>query len=78
MCVNSNNNATYFRSYVAEHIPKEIRKFRGIKNIVTAIYWIQAYDSVMCGGHFWIGLIHFMLKGTGFLLMIMRRMIKYY
>ena len=63
MCVNVNNNATYFHSYVAEHIPKEIRKFRGIKNILTAIYWIPAYDSIMCGGHFCIGLIDFMLKG---------------
>ena len=28
---------------------KEIRKFIGNKNIITNIFRIQTYDSVMCG-----------------------------
>ena len=39
------NNITYFDSF--EHIPKEIKKFLGNKNIITNIYEIQAYDSIM-------------------------------
>ena len=31
-------NVTYFDSFGAEHIPKEIRKFIGNKNIKTNIY----------------------------------------
>ena len=33
----------------------------GNKNIITNIYRIQAYDSILCG-YFCIGLIDFMLK----------------
>ena len=40
-------NVTHFDSFGAEHIPKEIRKFIGNKNIITNIYRIQAYDSVL-------------------------------
>ena len=47
--VNGNNNTIYCDSFGAEHIPKEIRKFIGNKNIVTNIYRIQAYDSIMSG-----------------------------
>ena len=36
------------------------------KNIITNIYRIQAYDSIMCG-YFWIGIIDFTLKGKSFL-----------
>ena len=36
------------------------------KNIITNIYRIQAYDSIMCG-YFWIGIIDFMLKGKSLL-----------
>ena len=32
-----------------KHIPKEIRKFTGNKNIATDIYKMQGYNSVMCG-----------------------------
>ena len=39
---------TYFGSFGVEHIPKEIR-FTGNKNIMTNIYRIQAYNSIMCG-----------------------------
>ena len=74
------NNVTYFDSFGIEHIPKEIRKLMGNKNIIN-IYRIQAYDLII-GGYFCIVFIGFMLKGkslleyTNFLLMIMRRMTK--
>ena len=58
----NNNNVIYFGSFGAEHIPKEIKKFIGNKNITTNIYRIQAYDSIMCG-YFCIGFIDLMLKG---------------
>ena len=45
----NDENETYFNSFRVKHIPKEIKKFRGNKNILTNIYMIQAYDSVMCG-----------------------------
>ena len=45
--VNGKSNAIYFDSFGLEHIPKEIRKFIGNKNIMTNIYRIQAYDSIM-------------------------------
>ena len=47
-CVSA-ENLTYFYSFGDEHIPKEIRKFIGNKNIATNIYRIQAYDSIMRG-----------------------------
>ena len=47
LCVN-NNNITYFNSFGVAHIPKEIKRFIGNKNIITNIYRIQAYDSIMC------------------------------
>ena len=56
-----NNNVTYFDSFGVEHIPKEIIKFIGNKNIKTNIFRIQAYDSIMCG-YFCIGFINFMFK----------------
>ena len=57
----NNNNATYFNSFRVEHIPKEIKKFMGNKNIIPNIYRIQGYDSIMCGC-FCIGFTDFMLK----------------
>ena len=57
---------SYFDSFGVEYIPKEIKKFKGNKNILTNIYRIQAYDSIMCGC-FSIGFINFMLKGKSFL-----------
>ena len=57
-----NNDVTYFDSFGVEHIPKEIIKFIGNKNIKTNIFRIQAYDSIMCG-YFCIGFINFMFKG---------------
>ena len=57
---------TYLDSFGVEHIPQEIKKFIGIKNITTNIFRIQAYDSIMCG-YFYIGFIGFMLKGKSLL-----------
>ena len=44
-----NNNITYFDSFRVEHIPKEIIKLIGNKNIKTNIFRTQAYDLIMCG-----------------------------
>ena len=59
------NDVTYFDSFGAEHIPKEIRTFIGNKNIKTNIFRMQIYDSIMCG-YFCIGFIDFMLAGKTF------------
>ena len=56
-----NNNVAYFDSFGVEHIPKEIKKFIGNKNIQTNMFKIQAYDWIMCG-YFCIGFIDFMFK----------------
>ena len=58
-----NNNVTYFDSFGAEHISKEIKIFIDKSIVVANVFRIQAHDSVMCG-HFCIGFIDFMLKGT--------------
>ena len=55
-------DVTYFERFRVEHIPKEIRKFIGNKNIIKNIYRIQAYDSIMCG----YGFIYFMLEAKGY------------
>ena len=55
------NNIIYFDSFGVEHIPKEIKKFIGNKNIITYIYRIQTYDSIH------IAFIDFMIKGKSFL-----------
>ena len=52
------NNIIYFG---VEHIAKEIEKFIGNKYIITNIYRIQAYYSVM-RGYFCVGFINVMLK----------------
>ena len=57
-----NNNITYFDSFGVEYIPKEIKKFINKSTIVTNIFRIQAYDSIICG-YFCIGFIDFMLAG---------------
>ena len=62
----NDNNVTYFDSFGVEHIPKEIKKFSGNKNIITNIYRIQTYESITCG-YFCIGFIDFMLKGKSLL-----------
>ena len=70
----NNKTATYFNSFGVEHIPKEIMKFIRSKelgsavgshrqNMITNIFRIQAYDSIMCG-YFCIGFICFMFNGN--------------
>ena len=59
-------NETYFDNFEVEHIPKEIIKFIGNKNIITNIYRIQACSSIMCG-YYWNEFIDFMLKGKSLL-----------
>ena len=58
----NNKIAIYFDSFGVEHIPREIMKFINRKKIITNIYRIQAYDSIMCG-YFCIGCINFMFNG---------------
>ena len=58
----NDNNVTYFDSFGVEHIPNEIEKVKGNKNIITNIYRIQRCDLIMCG-YFCIGFIDFILKG---------------
>ena len=57
-----NNNVTYFDSFGVEHIPKEIKMFINKSTIVTNIFRIQAYDSIMCE-YFCIGFIDFIFAG---------------
>ena len=60
----NNKIIIYFDSFGVEHIPKEIIKFIGNnKKIITNIYRIQAYDSLMCG-YFCIGFINVMFDGN--------------
>ena len=54
-------NVTYFNSFGVAHIPNEIRKFIGNRNIITIISSRQAYDSIRCR-YICIQLIGFMLK----------------
>ena len=56
-----NYNITYFDSFGVEHIPKEIKKFIDSKNVISNIFRIQAYDSILCG-YFCTGFINFMFK----------------
>ena len=54
------NEIVYFDSFGVEHIPEEIKKFIGNKNIEANIYRVQANDLVICG-YFCMGFIDFML-----------------
>ena len=53
---------TYFDSFGIEHIPKEVQKYIGNRNIISNIYRIQNYDKIMCG-YFCIGFSDYMFKG---------------
>ena len=57
----NNKTTIYFDSFGVEHIPREIRKFIARKKVITNIYRIQAYDSIMCG-YFCIAFINFMFN----------------
>ena len=61
----NDENATYFDNFGVEHIPKEIRKTIENKSIITNVYRIQAYDSIMCE-YVCVGFIDFVLKGKRF------------
>ena len=52
----------YFDSFGVEHVPKEIEKLIGHKNIKTNIHRIQANISIMCG-YVCIGFIDFIFGG---------------
>ena len=60
------SNVIYFDSFGVEHIPKEIKKLIGNKNITTNIYRIQEYNSIMCG-YLYNGFIDLMIKGKSLL-----------
>ena len=71
-------DAIYFDIFEVKHVPKEIEKLIGNKNLITNNYRMQAYDLIMCE-YFCIEFIDFMLEVKSlldFLLMIMRRMTK--
>ena len=53
-----NNEVIYFDSFGVDHVPKEIKRFIGHKDIKTNIFRIQTYSSIMCG-YYCIGLIDF-------------------
>ena len=56
------NEIVYFDSFGVEHIPEEIKKFIGNRNMKANIFRVQANNSIMCG-YFCIRFIHFMLAG---------------
>ena len=56
------NEISYFNSFGVEHVPKEIEKFIGHKNVKTNICRIQADNSIM-PGYFCIKFIDFMFAG---------------
>ena len=60
------DNVISLDSFRVQHIPKEIKRFIGNKNVKTNIFGIQAYNSIMCG-FFCIGFIDFVLKGRSLL-----------
>ena len=60
------SNIIYFDSFRVEHIPKEIKKFTGNKNIIINTYRTQAYNLIMCR-YFCIGFIDFILKSKSLL-----------
>ena len=59
-------HVTYVDSFGVEHFPKETRKFITNKNVVTNIYRIHVYDSIMCR-YFCIKFIDFILKGKSWI-----------
>ena len=58
----SNKTATYFDSFGIEHMPKEVKIFIGNRNIITNIYRIQNYDSIM-SGYLCIVFINYIIMG---------------
>ena len=60
LCFVKKGKIVYFDSFGVEHIPEEIKKFIGNRNIKANIFRVQANNSVMCG-YFCVGFIDFML-----------------
>ena len=58
----NNKIVIYFDYFGVEHIPKKIMNFISRKKIITNIYRIQAFDSIMCR-YFCNGFISFMFNG---------------
>ena len=65
MYVNT-ENVKYFGNFGVEHIPNEVTKIIENENIITSLYRIPAYDSIICV-YFCIGFIDFMLKSKNLL-----------
>ena len=59
-------NVTYFESFGVNYVAKEIIKFIRNEIIITNIYRIQAYDSIMFG-YLCIWLNDFMVEGKSLL-----------
>ena len=57
----NDDRVVYLESFGVEHIPKQMNKFIGSKNIKISICEIQAFNLIMCV-FFCIGSIDFMLK----------------
>ena len=57
-----NNNDTYSDSFGVEHSLKEIKTFADKFIVITKIFRIREYESIICG-YFCIGFIDFMLAG---------------
>ena len=64
----NNKTITYFDSFEVKYF--EVKKFIGNKNIISNIYIIQNYDSIMCGyfcvgsimcGYFCVGFIDMLI-----------------
>ena len=58
----NNKTVTYFDSFGIEHIPKEVKKFIGNRNVITSICRIQNYESIMCD-YFCIAFINYIFMG---------------
>ena len=61
LCSNR-SEIVYINIFGVEHVPEEIKKFVGNKNIIPNIFRVQANNSVMYG-YLCIGFINFMLAG---------------
>ena len=62
----NDNDKIYFDSFGVEYISREIKKFMGNKKVITNIYRIQVYNSIMCG-YFCIEIIDFVPKDKSLL-----------
>ena len=62
LCIVLEIEDIYFDSFGVEHVPKDIKKFIGHKNIKTNIFRVQSNNSIMYG-YFCIRFIDFMPAG---------------